>query len=139
MKLRREFGCFPPIRFHDLRHSAATLLLARRVNPKIVSQMPGHPSIELTLDTYGHVVPDVQRVIQRPWTRGPDSSLGQYLGHQRAAGRRGVRLGRAALLDAYACRSSTSLDGDPQAIAGKGLVAFALRLQPISAGSHVQP
>ncbi|MEJ7632283.1 MAG: site-specific integrase [Rubrobacteraceae bacterium] len=47
-------------RFHDLRHTCATLLLARNVNPKIVSEMLGHSSIAITLDTYSHVLPTMQ-------------------------------------------------------------------------------
>ncbi len=51
----------PRIRFHDLRHTAATLLLLRGVHPKIVSEMLGHSSVSLTLDVYSHVLPDMQR------------------------------------------------------------------------------
>ena len=51
----------PHIRFHDLRHTAATLLLGRGVNPKIVSEMLGHASIGITLDIYSHVLPDMQQ------------------------------------------------------------------------------
>jgi integrase len=47
----------PPIRFHDLRHTAATLLLTKGVHPKVVSEMLGHATITLTLDTYSHLVP----------------------------------------------------------------------------------
>ncbi|CCF84139.1 tyrosine-type recombinase/integrase [Nitrolancea hollandica] len=47
----------PHIRFHDLRHTAATLLLAQGTHPKVVSEMLGHSSIALTLDTYSHLVP----------------------------------------------------------------------------------
>jgi integrase len=50
----------PQIRFHDLRHTCATLLLGRNVNPKIVSEMLGHASIAITLDTYSHVLPNMQ-------------------------------------------------------------------------------
>ena len=50
----------PPIRFHDLRHTCATLLLGANVNPKIVSEMLGHASIAITLDTYSHVLPNMQ-------------------------------------------------------------------------------
>jgi integrase len=50
----------PQIRFHDLRHTCATLLLCKNVNPKIVSEMLGHASIAITLDTYSHVLPDMQ-------------------------------------------------------------------------------
>ena len=50
----------PRVRFHDMRHTAATLLLGRGVNPKIVSEMLGHASISITLDIYSHVLPDMQ-------------------------------------------------------------------------------
>ncbi len=50
-----------PIRFHDLRHTYATLLLSKNVNPKIVSEMLGHSSISITLDIYSHLLPDMQR------------------------------------------------------------------------------
>jgi integrase len=49
------------IRFHDLRHTAATLLLSEGVHPKVVSEMLGHSSIRLTLDTYSHVTPTMQQ------------------------------------------------------------------------------
>jgi integrase len=51
----------PPIRFHDLRHSAATLLLSQGTHPKIVSEMLGHTRIGTTLDLYSHVTPTMQR------------------------------------------------------------------------------
>ena len=51
----------PKIRFHDLRHSCATQLLSQNVHPKIVSEMLGHASITITLDTYSHVIPDMQK------------------------------------------------------------------------------
>ena len=44
-------------RFHDLRHTCATLLLGQGVNPKYVQELLGHASIALTLDTYSHVLP----------------------------------------------------------------------------------
>jgi len=47
----------PDIRFHDLRLTCATLLLTKGVHPKIVSEMLGHSSIAITLDTYSHVIP----------------------------------------------------------------------------------
>jgi integrase len=50
----------PEIRFHDLRHTCATLLLTRNVNPKIVSEMLGHATIAITLDTYSHVLPNMR-------------------------------------------------------------------------------
>jgi len=48
------------IRFHDLRHTAATLMLQQGVHPKVVQERLGHSSISLTLDTYSHVVPSLQ-------------------------------------------------------------------------------
>jgi integrase len=50
----------PQIRFHDLRHTCATLLLTRNVNVKIVSEMLGHSTIAITLDTYSHVLPNMR-------------------------------------------------------------------------------
>ena len=50
----------PRIRIHDLRHTAATHLLVRGVHPKVVSEMLGHSSIAITLDTYSHVIPSLQ-------------------------------------------------------------------------------
>ena len=46
--------------FHQLRHTAATILLLKNVNPKIVSEMLGHATIAITLDTYSHVLPIMQ-------------------------------------------------------------------------------
>ena len=51
---------FPPIRLYDLRHSAATLRLANGDHVKIASEMLGHASTVLTLDTYSHVLPEMQ-------------------------------------------------------------------------------
>jgi integrase len=50
----------PGVRFHDLRHAHATLLLLEGVHPKIVSERLGHASIAITLDTYSHVLPSMQ-------------------------------------------------------------------------------
>ena len=51
----------PIIRFHDLRHTAATLMMGRGVHPKIVSEMLGHSQVSITLDLYSHVTPTMQR------------------------------------------------------------------------------
>jgi integrase len=50
----------PHTRFHDLRHSAATILLSMGVHPKIVQEILGHSDISMTLDTYSHVLPTLQ-------------------------------------------------------------------------------
>lgn len=51
----------PDIRWHDLRHTYATLLLAKGVHPKYVPTALGHASIQLTLDTYSHWMPSMGR------------------------------------------------------------------------------
>jgi len=55
----------PDIRFHDLRHTCATLLLTKGVHPNIVSEMLGHSSIAITLDTYSHVIPGLGEAAAR--------------------------------------------------------------------------
>jgi integrase len=52
-----EKAGIPRVRFHDLRHTAATLALLQGVHPKVVSEMLGHSTIGLTLDTYSHLLP----------------------------------------------------------------------------------
>jgi integrase len=51
----------PDMRLHDLRHSCATLLLAQGVNPRVVMETLGHSQVSLTLNTYSHVLPALQR------------------------------------------------------------------------------
>jgi integrase len=53
------------IRFHDLRHSCATLLIAQGVHPRVVMEMLGHSQISVTMNTYGHVLPETQRQAAR--------------------------------------------------------------------------
>lgn len=48
------------MRFHELRHSSATILLAMNVHPKIVQERLGHSDIRMTLGTYSHVLPSIQ-------------------------------------------------------------------------------
>jgi integrase len=48
-------------RFHDLRHSCATLLLVQGVSPRVVMEILGHSQISLTMNTYTHVVPELRR------------------------------------------------------------------------------
>jgi integrase len=59
-KILREAN-LTSFRLYDLRHSTATLLLLEGVNPKIVSERLGHASVTLTLDTYSHVLPGMQK------------------------------------------------------------------------------
>ena len=58
--LLRRAG-LPAIRFHDLRHTAATLLLSQGVHPKVASEMLGHATVAITLDRYSHVTETMQR------------------------------------------------------------------------------
>jgi integrase len=51
----------PGFRVYDLRHSMATVMLANGENPKVVSERLGHASIAITMDTYSHVLPDIQK------------------------------------------------------------------------------
>jgi integrase len=59
-KLLKQAG-LPNIRFHDLRHSAATLLLSLGVHPKVVQELLGHTQIGITMDVYSHVLPGMQQ------------------------------------------------------------------------------
>jgi len=59
--LLRAAGIDEAVRFHDLRHTHATLALQAGVNPKVVQERLGHAKIELTLNTYSHVIPSMQR------------------------------------------------------------------------------
>src|SRR5713226_2522718 len=65
--LRRSFGRLleraglPRMRFHDLRHSCASLLLVQGVPARVVMETLGHSNISITMDTYTHVLPELQR------------------------------------------------------------------------------
>ena len=47
-------------RLHDLRHTCATLMLAVDTNPKVVQETLGHANVSVTLDTYSHLLPNMQ-------------------------------------------------------------------------------
>ena len=49
------------IRFHDLRHTFASLLLANDAHPKYVQDQMGHASIKITMDTYSHLLPEAHK------------------------------------------------------------------------------
>ena len=59
-KLLKQAG-LPNIRFHDLRHSTATMLLSMGVHPKVVQELLGHNQISMTMDIYSHILPTVQK------------------------------------------------------------------------------
>lgn len=58
-KLLEKAG-LPDVRFHDLRHSMATLLFSKNTHPKIVQEILGHSSIDITMDIYSHILPNIQ-------------------------------------------------------------------------------
>jgi len=60
-----ENAKLPYIRFHDLRHCHATLLLQQGINPKIVQERLGHSNISITLDIYSHVLPSMQKTVAK--------------------------------------------------------------------------
>ena len=51
----------PRIRLHDLRHTHATLALQAGIHPKVVSERLGHATIAITLDTYSHAIPAMEK------------------------------------------------------------------------------
>jgi integrase len=53
----------PKVRFHDLRHSCATLLLSLGVHAKLVQETLGHSSYQLTMDTYSHMIPALRNEV----------------------------------------------------------------------------
>src|SRR5215207_968418 len=66
--LLRRAG-LPDIRWHDLRHSCLTILLARGTHPKYVQHLAGHTSIQLFLDRYSHWMPSIGRSTASGGTR----------------------------------------------------------------------
>jgi len=67
-KLARSLGL--KMRFHDLRHAHATLMLRQGVHPKIVSERLGHSSVAITLDIYSHVLPGLQEAAAHQFEEG---------------------------------------------------------------------
>jgi integrase len=51
----------PSLRVHDLRHTAASLLLAQGIAPRTIMEILGHSQISLTMDTYAHIMPTLQQ------------------------------------------------------------------------------
>jgi len=59
-RMVKQTGLDDSFTFHDLRHTHATLLLKQGINIKVISERLGHSTITMTLDTYSHVMPDMQ-------------------------------------------------------------------------------
>lgn len=69
----------PPVRLHDLRHTAASLLVAQGVPPRVVMEILGHSQIALTMNTYSHVALEVSReaanrIAETLWQDGEDQA-----------------------------------------------------------------
>ena len=60
-RILERAGLAEGFRLYDLRHTCATLMLLAGVHPKVVSERLGHASVKITLDTYSHVLPTMQR------------------------------------------------------------------------------
>ncbi len=89
----KRAGEASPIRFHDLRHTSATLMLQAGVHPKIVSERLGHASTMITMDVYSHVQPSMQRAAAKALERL--ITAGQSAG-QEHGGKRGGRTAKPA-------------------------------------------
>lgn len=59
----RRAGVPPRTRFHDLRHTCAALLIAQGHHPKAIMELMGHSTINVTLDTYGHLFPSLMEAV----------------------------------------------------------------------------
>lgn len=85
-------GVDPRIRFHDLRHSYAAMLIAQGAHPRAIMERLGHSTIQVTLDTYGHLFPELEASI----TDGLDAI---YRGLDRRTTERGQALGPLSDVD----------------------------------------
>jgi integrase len=88
-KIARRAG-LAGTRFHDLRHTFASLMLLAGIHPKIVSEMLGHSSVAFTLDTYSYVVPGLQEVAAKRLDKvlEPESNAARDVGRN---GKRSLR------------------------------------------------
>jgi integrase len=59
----RRAGLPEALRFHDLRHTCAALLIAQGAHPKAIMERLGHSSIQVTLDRYGHLLPSLDETL----------------------------------------------------------------------------
>jgi integrase len=85
----RRAGLPETVRFHDLRHTFAGLLIAEGAHPRAIMERMGHSSITVTLNTYGHLLPGLEeRLTEALDARGREARLaagpvGSRLGHER--------------------------------------------------------
>ena len=78
----------PHIRFHDLRHTHATLMLKGSVHPKVVQERLGHANIGITLDLYSHVLPGLQEAAAERFDKMPEQDVGKMLAKEDESGTR---------------------------------------------------
>jgi len=71
-------GLDPKVRFHDLQHSYAAMLIAEGVHPRAIMERLGHSSIQVTLDTYGHLFPELEAYL----TERPDGEYRRVQGRE---------------------------------------------------------
>ena len=74
------------IRFHDLRHTLVSLLIEQGAHPKYIQEQAGHSSIQVTLDTYGHLFPELEVHI----TEGLDQVYRRVQGRDQAGRTRDI-------------------------------------------------
>jgi integrase len=65
-KVLKQAG-LPHMRFHDLRHSAATIMLSKGTHPKVVQEILGHSQVNITMDVHSHVLPSMQEDVTKRW------------------------------------------------------------------------
>jgi integrase len=72
------------LRFHDLRHSYASVLIEQGVHPKVISEQLGHASVTITMDRYGHLFDraysDVSKELEAAWNLGAEEPTRQVTG-----------------------------------------------------------
>jgi integrase len=76
IKLVRRNG-FYGVRLHDARHTHASLLLKQGVHPKVVQERLGHASIAMTLDTYSHTIPGMQKAAATNFDNAIESEVSE--------------------------------------------------------------
>ncbi len=59
-RMAKQAGLNGGVRFHDLRHTFASLMLLRGAKPKVISEALGHSSVAFTMDTYSHIIEGMQ-------------------------------------------------------------------------------
>ena len=77
-KPARKRAGLPPVRFHDLRHTCASILIEQGEHPKVISEQLGHASIAITMDRYGHLFDSarakVSDSLERAWAEAETAS-----------------------------------------------------------------